>query len=269
LREEIQIKLRELITEINNYHDRYGENDIRSSFLDGYFQILRTFYCAYYHLASDDIMNKYYEIYNRRNFQRDNIEIHIQGHKQLLNSYLVINCWSNFELFCTVFCDAVLSNSQKNNQLEIVYNRIHEILEDIELDDVTDKKLKKFNKRHIAHVPIIYKYGKLLKMIYEYPTNRDKKEDRKFLEFFGTLRNCIHSNYIYYGAENRSYTYNGVTYTFNTGQLVNQNPSFERSIYSLTKNLKDICTVIIENIDYEDEIYDPSVELTNNQPLIE
>ncbi|MBA7542877.1 hypothetical protein ES705_35202 [subsurface metagenome] len=261
MRDAIQIESRELIVQINNYHETFSENDIRSSYLDGYFQILRTFYCSFYHLDSDDIMTKYNEIYNRDNFERKDIDIHIQGHKNLLNSFLIINCWSNFELFCTVFCNAILPEGQIKNLLELDYQRLNKILKDIEIGEDVDNKLKKLIKNHISHSPIINKYGKLLKMITNYPDNRDKKADREFLEFFGTLRNCMHSNYIYYGATDKSYTFNGETYTFTNGQLLSHNPSTERSIYDLTKNLKDIFMVIAENILFEDEIYDPSVEL--------
>lgn len=261
MKDQIQIELRLLIDQINEYHKRFGENDIRSSFLDGYFQILRTYYCAYFQFESDDILEKYYEIYQKRDFNKKDILIHIQGHKNLLNSSLIINCWSNFELFITLFCSAVLPETKLKELLEIDYQRLIKILKSYTISNETDDKLKKYIKNHLAHTPIINKYGKLFKLINDYPANRDKKNDREFLEFFGSLRNCIHSNYIYYGGEDKAFEFNSEVYTFKFGKLLNHNPSKEDSIFHLTQNLKDIFIVFVNGINYNSEIYDPSVEL--------
>jgi hypothetical protein len=261
MRELLQIELRTLIEQITKYHERFGENDIRSSYLDGYFQILRTYYCAYFHLDSDDILLKYYEIYQRDNFTKDDLVIHLIGHKNLLNSFLVINCWSNFELFIALFCNSVLSESNINELLELDYNRIKKIVSKYSIDEETDNKLRKFIKNHIAHAPIVNKYGKLLKKISPYPSSRDRQNDREFLEFFGRLRNCIHSNYIYYGANDEDFTFNGEKYSFRHGKLLSHSPYGDDSIFKLTQNLKAIFQVIVDNLEYDKEIYDPSIEL--------
>lgn len=261
MREDIKIELRLLIDQINRFHEIYGENDIRASYLDGYFEILKTFFCAFYHLEEDDIMQKYFEIYQRDNFERKDILQQLQGQKNVLNSSLVINCWSNFELFITLFCNAVLSEIEIEELLELDYIRLKSILKNDNILQETDEKLKKCRKNHLAHSPMNNKFGKLLKKINPYPQNRDKSKDREFLEFFGKLRNCIHSNYIYYGGNDFKFTFNGETYNFNHGKLLNHVPNSEESIYYLTKELKEIFMLIVESLKYDNEIYDPSIEL--------
>ncbi len=261
MREEILTEIRILINQIPEYRERFGNNDIRASFLDGYFQTIRTFFCSYYHLETEDIMTKYQEIYQRNDFNRSSIDLYIRGHKNILNSFLIINSWSNFELCITLFVDAVLPIDKKNELLAIDYNRLHKIFKDIDISEDIDQKLRKYIKFHLVHVPINNKYGKLFKLIKQYPKNRDKKQDIKFLDFFGRLRNCIHSNYIYYGREQKEFKFSGVRYQFLSGKLVSQKPAVDISIFQLTRNLKQIFMALIENIEYGLEIYDPSIEL--------
>ena len=261
MRNLIKIELRTLIDQIDNYHERFGGNDIRTSFLDGYFESLITYFCGYYHLDEEDIIERYYEIYQRNDFNRDDLAIQLQGQRNVLNSGLIINCWSNFELFITLFCYAVLSKDKISELLELDYRKLKKSFNNYSITPEIDNKLKKYIKNHIAHTPIMYKYGALLKMVDPYPSGRDKKNDLGFLEFFGLLRNCIHSNYIYFEEVDKTFTYNDETYLFRNGKLVSQSPLSESSYFRLTKNLKDIFQVIVENIIHEPEIYDPSVEL--------
>jgi hypothetical protein len=261
MKDQILQELRALIEIINTYKVKYGEDDIRPSFFDGYFQIIRTFYAAYFHLDSDDILEKYHEIYPDRIIARADISVHLQGHKNLLNSFLIINCWSNFELFITLFSNTILNDDQKDKLLKVDYDRMKTILKNIEIDEATEEKLKKCIKYHIAHTPVMYKYGKIFKMVVSYPSTRNKNDDRKFLDFFGKLRNCIHSNYIYFGNETYRYDYLGENYLFEPNKLISHSPSQENSIFRLTQNLNEIGKSIIENISYDKEIYDPSIEL--------
>lgn len=253
--------LRKLRKKIDSYKAKFGDNDIRTSFLGGYFQILRTFYCSYYHLESKDILEKYSEIYEKDNIREKDLALHLQSHRQLLNSYLIINCWSNFELFITLCCATVLPEPALKELLEGDYRGILRILNGSRLTERSSNKLKSRIKFHVAHAPIVYKYGKLLKLIHPYPEIRNKKNDRDFLEFYGRLRNCIHSNYIFFGASDKEYTYDNEKFSFRNGSVIDHNPSDEGSIYRLTSNLKEIGCVIIDNLDYESEIFDPSVEL--------
>lgn len=261
MKKEILSEIQSLIDQINTNHKKYGENDIRASFFDGYFQTLRTYYTAYFHLESEDILDKYREIYPAYEIKRENLLLHFQGHKNLLNSFLIINSWSNFELFITLFAEAILFKNDISELLCIDYLRIKKILKRYDLNELTLNKLKKFNKNHLAHSPIINKYGKIFKLIESYPDNRNKHNDIEFLIFLGRLRNCIHSNYIYFGKDLIEYSYSGETFIFNPGHIISSSPQTEISIFRLTQNLSEIVKVLIHNIPHESEIYDPSVEL--------
>ncbi len=261
MRDQILIELRLLINQISNSREKFGNNDIRSSFLDGYFETLKTYFCAYFHLEEKDILEKYYEIYQRNDFCRGILSKHLHNQRNALNSLLIIFSWSNFELFITLFCKAVLSKTKIVELLEHDYRNLIKILKSYSITDKTDNKLKKCIKKDLAHTPIINKYGKLLKIVNPYPSNRNKQADLEFLEFFGRLRNCMHSNYIYYGTTQNKFTYNDITFIFKNGKPISQNPLRESSTYELTKNLKDIVQVIMDNINHEHEIYDPSVAI--------
>jgi hypothetical protein len=250
-----------LIKEITSNRKIYGDNDIRPAFYDGYFQILRTFYCAYYQLDTFNIVNQYYEIYEVKKFNEKQLVLSFQGHRNLLNSFLIINCWSNFELFISLFCEKVLEEDKICELLEIDYRRIKKILKSHEISNEEDSKLKSYIKNHLAHVPIGNKYGKLLKSIESYPDGRERKDDREFLELFGSLRNGIHSNYIYYGSIEKVFKYNDETFLFKPGQLIDHKNLSESSIFLLTQNLKKIVQLIIDNIMYSEEIPDPSFDL--------
>jgi len=95
-------------------------------------------------ILQDDILEKYHEIYPKSDFQKkESLTLHLQGHKNLLNSFLIINCWSNFELFITLFSNTILDDEQKDKLLKVDYDRIKAILKKIEIDEATEEKLKK------------------------------------------------------------------------------------------------------------------------------
>lgn len=260
MRQKILTELRSLLVQIENYHDKFGANDIRSSFLDGYFEILKNYYFAYYQLDEKETLEKYIEIYQRDYLTKDDLTNHVNNQKQGLNSTLIVNCWSNFELFITLFCYAVLPKSEIDKLLELDYEKTKQILKKESITEEIDIKLRKYVKNHLTHIPNVNKYGKILKLIRPYPSNRTKKEDLNFLEFFGQLRNCMHSNYIYYGTKEKEFVYDNEKFRFKFGKPISQSNFKESSPYNLTKNLKDIFELIVNNIDYKNEIYDPSNE---------
>lgn len=261
MREQIKIELRILMTQIDQFRNRFGDNDIRPAFLDGYFEILKTFYCAYYQIEENDILCKYQEIYDRTDFDKNAISQQLLGQKNILNSFLIINSWSNFELFITLFCLCVLDSNEIDELQNLDYTRVKKIFKDFSICPEAEEKLTKLKKNHIAHVPINNKFGKVLKKVNPYPEGRNIKDDKEFLEFFGKLRNCIHSNYIYYGLKDYDFTYNNETFSFKPGKLVSQSTYTERTIFDLTVNLKEIFFVFAENIPFDKEIFDPSNEM--------
>lgn len=263
MRELILGELRQLRQGFPALNERFDSTDIRVSFFDGYFENLRTYFCSWFLLDTDNLISLYNDIYESPEIRREDCELHIQGHKNIFNSMFIVNTWSNFELSITLFAEKVLQEDEINKLNSIDYTRIRKYLKDIALTPEIDNKLKKFNKQHLAHVPINNKFGKLFKLITNYPTGRDIKQDIAFLEFYGKLRNCIHSNFIYYGNNEYSHTFNGIVFTFNHGELINIAPQPIDVFVKLSMELRDVFNVLIENIEYDELIFDPTHNLVH------
>jgi hypothetical protein len=261
MKKNIQSELKMLLAQLLQFSARYGADDVRTCFLDGYFQMLKTYYCAYFHLETDLIIKQFNEIYERKDIVREDLEFHIQNHKNQLNSFLIVNSWSNFEYCISLFAEAVLPIPEKSSLMAYEYDSIIHRLRGISIPETQNERLLKLIKPNLAHVPILLKYGKLFKMISTYPAARSIKNDREFLDFYGKLRNCIHSNYVFLGNENYEYTFGAVRFAFPPGNLIQIEPLIESGIFDLTKELKNIFMAIVGNIDYQDVIFDESVNL--------
>ncbi len=261
MKEAILEELRCLIGQIREFHNRFGSNDIRSSFIDGYFEILKNYYFGYFQFDEIDTLNIYQEIYQDYNIVQDDLEPHIQNQKQGHNINLIVNCWSNFELFITLFCYSVLPENQVTELLELDYRKIKKIISEYSTKPGTESKLKKLIKNHLSHVSNNRKYGKILKLISSYPEERDKSFDIEFLDFFSRLRNCMHSNFIYYGAKDKEFRFQGERFRFEYQKPVSQNPWREITTFELTLYLKQIFQLIVEDISHDGLICDPSVEM--------
>jgi hypothetical protein len=254
-------ELNQLLLQIPAAEKRFGADDIRTGFLDGHFSMLRGYYCAYFQIDSQDILLRYHEIYKKTDFTMADIAHQRQGHKNILNSFLIIQSWSNFELFITLFAEAVLSEEKKKELLETEYLRIKGIIKTNPPSDSEDLKLKKLTKHHLAHASMPHKYGSLLKLIADYPNDRNKENDRRFLEFYGRLRNCIHSNYIYFGRESSEDVFNGDTFKFTSGELISQQPGKEDTFLMMALSLKAIALLLMEKLPFDKSIYDKSNDM--------
>ncbi len=261
MKEEILIELRSLITQIHDYQEKFGSDDIRTSYLDGYFEILKNYFFAYFHIIEKGTLNKYQELYQSFDISWDDLSPHIQNQKQGLNSNLIINCWSDFELFISLFCYSVLPKNKINKLLDLDYTKVKNIITEYDISKETELKLKKFKKNHLSHVPNNNKYGAILKMINPYPSERNKSYDIDFLDFFSRLRNCMHSNFIYYGANEKEFTFQGEKFRLKFGKPISQIPSSAITPFELTLFLKEIFQLMVDNINYDGITYDPSIEM--------
>ena len=108
--------------------------------------------------------------------------------------------WSLFELSISTFYKAVVDEKELDRQSNDVYK---EVIKNVVVKEGCDLKVKKLLLKASLHqIPIVRKYNYLLKIAKGY--SRNIKNDKSFLEFFGKMRNTVHSNFIYYGSE---YTY--------------------------------------------------------------
>lgn len=236
-----------MILELNNtkqiiktLQQRFSFDDIRVTFFDGHFFFIKRYYDVYIHLQTDLFLENCKKIFNNPNLTQNDLDIEKLAYLNYLNSQLLINSWSNFELFITLISDAILSNLQKNELLNIDCNRIKDLFKDTSLDTKQLEKINKFQKGHLAHCPIINKYGKIFKLINnDYSKVRNKKKDIDFLQFYGKLRNCIHSIYIYFGKD-YSYNFNGITFQFINNTLLSQDKNKDSILVDMSIELRKI-----------------------------
>jgi len=173
---------------------------------------------------------------------------------------LLISSWSSFELLITSVCETLLDPITKELLLT---SNFDDIIKKLKIPD--NKEREKFSVKRLTHVPISRKYSELFKLgKKEY--SRDIKVDKKFLEFFRDFRNTIHTNFIYYGTDNKEFKFTEITFKFNKEKVVGWNDPFPLSpeLYlNLIFELKNITTSLLNFIDHKDVILYPDLEAQN------
>lgn len=183
-----------------------------------------------------------------------------KSHINSLNRNLILDAWSTFEVCISTFCKGVCNEIEIEKLLNHKYSDLKKL---VPKDTLTNSQLadikNKSSVEHLSHVPITRKTDILFKMSKEY--SRDIELDKKFLLFFGKLRNTMHSNFIHYGST-FEYTYQGANFKFKNGDLVIWNDPFKSTpklFFYLLDNLKDIWTALIHSIEFDAMIYYPNL----------
>jgi len=205
--------------------------------------------------TKDDILRKYINEYG----QISTVEKINFSHRNQINRSLIIDTWSLFEFSVTTICNSVLSSPE----LDSLYNeRYEEIIKLIGQQAITievrEKLKKKFTEKHLTHVPITRKCDKLFKYCSSY--NRNINDDKKFLQFYGKLRNTMHSAYIYYG-NNFEYVFDDIWTVFENGKPVyHRQPVGLKFDFDLAIELSKVFTSIVTSIDYSGKITYPTMD---------
>lgn len=184
-----------------------------------------------------------------------------KSHFNSLNRNLILDVWSTFEICINTFCEKVCSDQEIDKLLNHKYSDIRKVLpvekiSEQELDSLKDK----LKTKHLTHVPIVRKTDALFKKTDNY--SRNIEDDKKFLYFFGTFRNSMHSNFIYYG-KTFEYKFGHAIFKFKDGEMVKWYDPFDSTpklYFYLTGNLKDIWRALIDSIKFNDVIYYPNLE---------
>jgi hypothetical protein len=114
-----------------------------------------------------------------------------------------------------------------------------------ELDERFRKKLRN------RHIPINNKWNAIFKL--DYPQHRDVQQDRSFLEFFGSCRNCMHNNSISY--KDAHFETKFGEFDFYKGQAIDFiTPD---RILAMVRELAEIYWALCDSIDHEGVITDP------------
>lgn len=189
------------------------------------------------------------------------IENSYKSHFNSLNRHLIVEAWSIFEICLNTFCKSVLTETENQKLLSTGYNDIKKILGKTNIDDKVENDLKeKYVSKNLTHIAITRKTDAIFKKVKGY--SRNIEEDKKFLLFFGRLRNSMHSNYIYYG-KSFKYKFGHSEFIFKDGEIIKWSDPFKETpklYFYLIGNLKNIWKAVILSISHEEIIYYPDLK---------
>ena len=216
----------------------FQENDIRADYF-------KTNYTNTYHYYIDYILFFKSELLkdNLVSFHEDfqGFKVHLyrlseitiseylkQGHFNIINQRVFVMAWSLFELAISTFYTVVVDEDELQKQYQETFD---DVLKCVDIKEGKEDKLKKILiKRSIHHIPIIRKYNYLFKAK-QY--SRNVEDDKEFLKFFGTLRNTVHSNFIYYG-NNFLFKFLDSEFLFENGKEVRWRDPYETGVVPST-----------------------------------
>lgn len=155
--------------------------------------------------------------------------------RNLFYRNLITDSWSLFETCINAICHHVLG---KQTQLELIHKN--------------QKRKKIVRPGHISELGIKRKYNLLFNLVEKQVPSSSLEQDKEFLNFLGTLRNCMHNNYIYYG-EYYQYSYNGIKYIFEDGKSF-YNEAFRSpnsmDFFDLILRLIEVYSHLTKNIEF-------------------
>jgi hypothetical protein len=180
------------------------------------------------------------------------------SHRNQINRSLIIDIWSQFEFSITTICGSVLNSVELDSLYTDRYEEIVKLVGQQNITvDAEEKLRKKLTQKHLTHVPITRKCDKLFKYCKDY--NRDINADKKFLQFFGKVRNTMHSSYIYYGND-FEYVFENIRTVFENGKPVyHRQPIGLKFYFDLAIELTKVFTSIVTSIDHSEKIEYPTM----------
>ena len=259
MKEQILKEIHYLSDKIEKVNATYNSKDIRVSFFDS----LHVTLCHY--LLHIEIINAssfeeiYKEILNIKSFNNNDLKRERQNIINNANSTLIIESWSNFELFVSFLTASSFDAKTKTKMLESDYNELIRCMKQNGIDASDVECLKKTKKSLYHLIPANTKITKLLSTIKDkFISEQEWKDNLEFVLNFGRLRNCIHSNYIFQGKNTIEYTFEGVTIKYVPNEPIIVTPNSPELIFRMVIKLRKLGEFIIDNINYPGVIYDPS-----------
>lgn len=162
----------------------------------------------------------------------------------LLNGSWVCFESSLDEMFKAVIPIDVIEKMELRN-----YHQTVRLLREFDIVEELDERLRK--KLRNRHIPINNKWNELFKL--NYPVHRDVEQDRDFLEFFGSCRNCMHNNSISF--KNAHFETKFGNFDFYEGKAIDfVTPDL---IVEVVRELAEIYWAFCCSIGYEEVIIDP------------
>lgn len=211
----------------------FDKGDIRSDYFKTSYTNTNHFYLSYMNMVISKLFHsgKVQKVHSDFELFEDHLEkiinlstypSYLRTHFNTLNQRIFIIAWSLFELAIATFYEAVVEDTELKKQKEENFN---ELLKLVTINNGKEDKIKKmFIKQSLHEIPIVRKYNYLLKKANGY--SRNLKADRTFLEFFGKLRNTMHSNFIYYG-KYFEYNFGDAHFVFKNKEIVRWTDPFD------------------------------------------
>jgi hypothetical protein len=177
-------------------------------------------------------------------------------YQSILKLNLLNGSWICFESCLDEIYKAVVPGDVREKAELRKYHAVIKILGDMKLDEERARRLRK--KLRDKYVSISDKWNPLFGETYS--RARDVKQDRVFLEFFASCRNCMHNNSISF-KDARFDTKFG-SFDFQTGEVICFiTPDL---LVKMIRELAEIYMAICRSIDHKETIVDPYVVQTEH-----
>ena len=252
-----------LITLIKAYesNSEYSEKDVRRTFFAKMANALRVYYLGhdFEFIASKLQAQGNYPAEEVPHIENLGWILPVESNTRFLDTYhsilklhLLNGSWVCFESSLDEIFKSVTSpDSREKIQLR-KYHDITKLLSKFEIDDQLDKRLRKllFDK----YIPANNKWNTVFRL--NYPTDRDLKQDRIFLEFFASCRNCMHNNSISFKTAHFETRFGAFGFTEGVAiRFIDGNLSIK-----MVGELAEIYRAMCSAIDFRGEIVDPYSE---------
>lgn len=248
----------------------FHADDIRTDYLGMQYDIVYNFYKGNFVFDFSELVNA-----KKIGFSTDTKEYkpHLDRlsetttHPGLYGTYrnwlvraLVISTWSNFELCSSTLCDAIINEEER---LKLYRHQYSDVLKSLKNSSIAAADIEglenSLTKHHLTHVPVIRKTDVLFNKANGY--QRDTNADKRFLAFFGKLRNTMHTNFIYYGNKYPDFKFRDTVFKFENGEIVKWSDPykyFSELYLALIDELKSIWTELARSIKHDDFIPYPA-----------
>jgi len=261
MKDRILFEIRNMENLIEEIRLKYEEKDIRISYFEYIHAHLAFYFQNLYFLDDNCFIDAYRKISNIPDLYRDNLQIPTKHLIYSNNSKLLVDCWASFEYVITLIAERFVTIDEKNDILQNDYSCVKKIIKSIS-EEIDLKLRKKLINKHFTLCSLPEKYNKLYKIIKDkYSQKRNIENDKKFLGFVGRLRNCIHSNYVYFGNEIEDFTFNDIKIAFKNGKLVTFNPIKDDIIIDIVIETVNIFKCIIDSNEDKKLIENPASDL--------
>lgn len=237
---------------------RYAEHDVRRTFFAKAANALRVYYLgmdSVFIVSKLSVVGSYpiEEVPHIENFgwimPKESNAKFLDTYHSMLKLNLLNGSWVSFESSLDELYQAMISGDDREHIELKDYYEVAKLLRNLTIDQNLDRQLRK--RLRNKHVPINDKYNAIFKL--GYLDDRDVKQDRVFLEFFGSCRNCMHNNSISSKDAHFETRFGG--FDFHKGNHINfMTPDL---IIKIVGELSEIYWAFCSSIDHKDVIVDP------------